>query len=103
MPLKAFICQVCHKSFDRQCYDVSPVSVQGLPSGQSHPSLINTLLVLYSLGGSDWVKCTMCLGYSHRASQRDRLMVILWNVLNFNFNKLITILKQVISLDLSVL
>lgn len=64
MPLKAFIHQACHKSFDRQCYDVSPVSVQGLARGQSHPCLINTPLALNShrLGGSEWENVQSVLG-----------------------------------------
>lgn len=76
--LKAFIHQACHKSLDRQCYDVSPVSAQGLARGQSHPRLINTPSALHSrgLGGSEKGKCTICAWVTAAEPATDRVMVI---------------------------
>ena len=73
MPLKAFIHQAYHKSFDRQCYDVSPVLVLGLDRGHTHPCLINTPLALcsHSMGGVNGKMYYLCLGYSCRASHRQ--------------------------------
>lgn len=74
MPLKAFIHQARHKSFDRQCYDVSPVLMQRLARGQSHLRLINTPLVLYSHslgGGVNGKMYHLCFGYSCRVSHRQ--------------------------------
>lgn len=92
MALKAFTYQACHKSLDRQCYDVPPASEQELSRGHSHPSLTNTPLAIYghSLGEVNGEMYNLCLGYSCRPAT-DRLMVISWSGLNFNINKLIQI------------
>lgn len=64
MALKAFTYQACHKSLDRQCYDVPPASEQEPALGHSHPTLTNTPLAIYShsLRESEWENVQSVLG-----------------------------------------